>query len=74
MGKALFFVCVGSIVQPTTSLWRLRIAALRTLVVVTDANGALTVQAIGPEAGELDVSLRHVHVSEQEPEAKDRLG
>lgn len=47
---------------------------LRTLVIVTDADGALAAQALGPEAAELDVGLRHADVGEEEPGTEDGLG
>ena len=47
---------------------------LSTLVVITDADGALAVEAVGPEATEINVGLRHVHVGKQQPQTEDWLG
>lgn len=44
------------------------------ILVVTNADGALVAEALGPEAIELDVGLGHVGVGEKEPEAEDDLG
>ena len=46
---------------------------LRALIIV-EAETALRVQAIGPEAINLEMSLRHLAVGKQEPGAEDWLG
>lgn len=46
---------------------------LRTLVVITNADGTLAAQALRPETADLDVGLRHADVREQEPSAEDGL-
>ena len=47
---------------------------LSTLVVFTNANGAFSRQAMGPEATELNIGLWHVDMGQEEPKTKDRLG
>lgn len=47
---------------------------LRTLLIVTDAELALTAEAVGPESTESNIELRHVHVAKEEPETEDTLG
>lgn len=46
---------------------------LRTLVVITDADGALAAQTLRPKAADLDVGLRHADVGEEKPGAEDGL-
>jgi hypothetical protein len=43
-------------------------------IVLTDADGSLRVQAVGPEAVELNVALGHLGVGDQEPGTEDTLG
>lgn len=47
---------------------------LSTIVIVTDANGALASETLGPESVKVDVGLGHVGVGEEEPQAEDWLG
>lgn len=47
---------------------------LRTLIIVTNADPALAVKALRPEATELDVGLRKAGVGEEEPCTEDGLG
>lgn len=47
---------------------------LSTIIVVTDADGALAAKTLGPESVEVHVGLRHVGVGEEEPQAEDWLG
>lgn len=46
---------------------------LSTLIVVSDANGALRAEAMGPVSTNLNIGLGHLGVSEQEPESEDGL-
>lgn len=55
-------------------LGALTVERLRTLVVIADTDAALGVEAVGPEAANVDVGLLHVHVGEEEPDAEDGLG
>lgn len=47
---------------------------LSTLLVVTNTDVALRVEAVRPEATEVDVGLRHAGVAEEEPETENGLG
>ena len=47
---------------------------LSTLVVVTNTDGALAAEAVGPEAADVDIGLWHADVGEQKPGTKDWLG
>jgi hypothetical protein len=49
-------------------------SSLRTLVVIADTDGALTLQALRPEAANFNVGLWDALVSEQEPGTEDWLG
>ena len=51
-----------------------RLGDLGTLIVVTNTDGSLAGETVGPEAAKLDVSLGHVHVSEEKPKTEDWLG
>lgn len=46
---------------------------LRTIV-LTEADGTLTVEAVSPEAGKLNIALAKVGVGDEEPGTKDALG
>ena len=46
---------------------------LRALVIVADTDGTLAGEAMSPEATKIDISLGHVHVSQEQPQTKDRL-
>jgi hypothetical protein len=43
-------------------------------IILTDADSALRVEAVGPEAVELNVALGHLGVGDQEPCTEDTLG
>jgi hypothetical protein len=43
-------------------------------VVLTDADGTLAADAVGPEAVELSIALAHVGVDNEEPGTEDSLG
>jgi hypothetical protein len=43
-------------------------------IVLTDADGTLTAETVGPEAVELNIALAHVGVGNQEPGTEDSLG
>lgn len=45
-----------------------------TLVIITDAELALTGQSVGPVSAKLNICLRHVGMGQQQPGAKDWLG
>ena len=47
---------------------------LRTLVILTNTDGTLAADTVGPEATELDLSLGHALVGEEQPSTEDRLG
>ena len=47
---------------------------LRTLVIITNADGTLAADTMGPEATNVEVGLLQALVSEQEPGTEDRLG
>jgi hypothetical protein len=42
-------------------------------VIVTDAESALTVETVGPEASEVHISLAELGVSDDQPSTKDGL-
>ena len=43
-------------------------------VILTEADGTLAVETVGPEAVELNVALTQLGVSDQKPGTKDTLG
>ena len=43
-------------------------------IILTKTDRALTVETVGPEAVELDIALRQLSVSDQEPGTEDTLG
>jgi hypothetical protein len=43
-------------------------------IVLAEADSTLTVEAVGPEAGKLDIRLTHLGVGDQEPGTEDTLG
>jgi hypothetical protein len=43
-------------------------------IVLTEADGTFTTKAVGPEAVELDITLTHLGVSDQQPGTEDTLG
>lgn len=47
---------------------------LSTLVVITNTDGTLASDAVGPEATEVDVGLWHADMGEEEPGTEDWLG
>lgn len=47
---------------------------LSTLLVITNAERALVVETVSPEATDLNVGLRHVLVGKEEPKTEDWLG
>jgi hypothetical protein len=42
-------------------------------IVLTKTDGTLAVEAVGPEAGKLDIALTHLGMSDQEPGTEDTL-
>lgn len=42
-------------------------------VIVTEAESALAVQAVGPEAAEVDISLAKLSMSDDQPSTEDGL-
>jgi len=49
-------------------------SSLCTLIILTNADSTLAADTVGPEAAELDLSLGHALVGEEQPGTKDRLG
>lgn len=49
-------------------------SSLCTLIILTNADSTLAADTVGPEATELDLSLGHALVGEEQPSTKDRLG
>ena len=47
---------------------------LRTLVILTNTDGTLAADTVGPEATKLNLSLGHALVGEEQPSTEDRLG
>ena len=47
---------------------------LCTLVILTNTDSTLAADTVGPEATELDLSLGHALVGEEQPSTEDRLG
>ena len=47
---------------------------LRTLVVITDADGSLAAETVSPETTKVDLSLGNSSVGVQEPGTEDGLG
>ena len=43
-------------------------------IVLTDADGTLAVEAVGPEAAKLNLALGHVGMSDEQPGTEDTLG
>lgn len=48
-------------------------STLRALIVVTNTEGALLVEAVGPEAAKLEADLRDAGVTDQEPSTEPNL-
>jgi hypothetical protein len=67
----LFFPSICSDIHDCD--WRVYANCLRT-VILTKADGTLASEAVSPEAVELDVTLAHLGVSDQQPGTKDTLG
>ena len=42
-------------------------------VIITEAEGTLTVEAVGPEAAEVDISLTKLSMSDDQPGTEDGL-
>jgi len=66
--------CVISLSNGQAALIVVVVVHLRTLIVVTDTEGTLATETVGPEATKLNLSLRDGVVGVQEPGTKDRLG
>ncbi len=47
---------------------------LCTLIIITNADGALAAEAVGPEAAKVYIGLRHGLMREQEPSTEHWLG
>jgi hypothetical protein len=47
---------------------------LSTLIILTNTDGTLAADTVGPEATKLNLSLGHALVGEEQPSTEDRLG
>ena len=61
----------ANLLRPCYSIVTMR---LRAIIIITNADLTLALETFRPETANLDISLRHTHVGEQEPCTKDRLG
>lgn len=43
-------------------------------IIFANADGTLTVEAVGPESSKLNIALAHVGMSDEKPGTKDTLG
>jgi hypothetical protein len=43
-------------------------------IVITETDGALAAEAVGPETAKVNVGLGHLRVGDEEPDTKNRLG
>jgi hypothetical protein len=47
---------------------------LSTLIILTNTDGTLAADTVGPEATKLNLGLGHALVGEEQPSTEDRLG
>jgi hypothetical protein len=50
------------------------LAHLSTVLIVTDTEGTVIADAVGPETTDVEVNLGHALVSKEEPKTEDGLG